>query len=198
MIEPVATHLQLHLPEWVSALSVGDKRYTDDAAKVALAIRLALGNVEHDSGGPFGAAVFTADGMLVAAGVNLSFQEEPPGTAAWFITVGLTIYLGGTRVYSSGSRRWFAAPARLAAVAGSLAALGELGSHEAHLGACRHVCIEAEGGHVVLCQARSEHLDVVVCVAGGTHSGLGQMLYTTRQHASRLAAALDAREAVTS
>jgi len=70
MIEPVATHLQLHLPEWVSALSVGDKRYTDDAAKVALAIRLALGNVEHDSGGPFGAAVFTADGMLVAAGVN--------------------------------------------------------------------------------------------------------------------------------
>lgn len=89
-------------------------------------------------------------------------------------------------------------PARLAAVAGSLAALGDLGSNEAHLGACRHVCIEAEGGHVVLCQARSEHLDVVVCVAGGSHSGLGQMLYTTRQHASRLAAALDAREPVTS
>jgi predicted regulator of Ras-like GTPase activity (Roadblock/LC7/MglB family) len=56
-------------------------------------------------------------------------------------------------------------PARLAAVASSLAALGELGSNEAHLGACRHVCIEAEGGHVVLCQAHSDVLDVVVCVA---------------------------------
>lgn len=88
-------------------------------------------------------------------------------------------------------------PARLSAVAGSLAALGDLGSTEARLGTCRHVCIEAEGGHVVLCQARSEALDVVVCVAGGTTSGLGQMLYTTRQHASRLAAALDAREPVT-
>jgi len=58
--------------------------------------------------------------LLVAAGVNLSFQAEPPGTAAWFITVGLTIYLGGTRVYSSGSRRWFAAPARLAAIAATV------------------------------------------------------------------------------
>ncbi|MET0505608.1 MAG: roadblock/LC7 domain-containing protein [Luteibacter sp.] len=89
-------------------------------------------------------------------------------------------------------------PARLAAVAGSLAALGDLGSTEARLGTCRHVCIEADGGHVVLCQARSERLDVVVCVSGGTGSALGQMLYTTRQHASRLATLLQATEAVAS
>lgn len=89
-------------------------------------------------------------------------------------------------------------PARLAAVASSLAALGELGSNEAHLGACRHVCIEAEGGHVVLCQAHSDVIDVVVCVAGGATSGLGQMLYTTRHFATQLAAELDATIAVAS
>jgi low temperature requirement protein LtrA len=55
--------------------------------------------------------------LLIAAGVGVSFQEHPPGTAAWFITAGLAAYLGGTRVFSSGSRRWFATPARLAAVA---------------------------------------------------------------------------------
>ena len=66
----IATALQIDLPDWVLREIDASTPYRDDAAKVALAIRLAAGNVEHDSGGPFGAAVFTADGMLVAAGVN--------------------------------------------------------------------------------------------------------------------------------
>ena len=60
----------LDLPDWVRDEIDGARRYADDDAKVALAIRLALRNVEHDSGGPFGAAVFAADGRLVSAGVN--------------------------------------------------------------------------------------------------------------------------------
>ena len=58
--------------------------------------------------------------VLLAAGVGLSLHEHPPGSAPWFITVGLTIYFGGTRVFSSGSRRWYAATGRLAAIAATV------------------------------------------------------------------------------
>ena len=61
--------------------------------------------------------------LLVAAGVGLSFQEHPPGTAAWLMTVGLAVYLGGTRVFSAGSRRWYAAPAWAVVCAAAVTAL---------------------------------------------------------------------------
>ena len=66
----VATALQLDLPDWLRHTLDEDRLYSDDASRVALAIDLALRNVEHATGGPFGAAVFTADGRLVSAGVN--------------------------------------------------------------------------------------------------------------------------------
>jgi len=62
--------LQLVLPDWVAREVDANHIYADDEAKVGLAIRLSLRNVEQNTGGPFGAAVFTADGKLVAAGVN--------------------------------------------------------------------------------------------------------------------------------
>jgi tRNA(Arg) A34 adenosine deaminase TadA len=62
--------LHLTLPLWLRD-SIDDTRlYTDDEARVALAIELARGNVENRSGGPFGAAVFTDEGRLVSVGVN--------------------------------------------------------------------------------------------------------------------------------
>ena len=66
----VATALQLDLPDWLRHTLNEDRLYGDDASRVALAIDLALRNVENATGGPFGAAVFTADGRLVSAGVN--------------------------------------------------------------------------------------------------------------------------------
>lgn len=62
--------VNLSLPDWVFREVDSTKLYADDAAKVALAIRLSLRNVEEKTGGPFGAAVFTQDGRLVSAGVN--------------------------------------------------------------------------------------------------------------------------------
>lgn len=47
-----------------------DRTCVDDDARIALAIELARRNVEHATGGPFGAAVFDEDGRVVAAGVN--------------------------------------------------------------------------------------------------------------------------------
>ncbi|MDX3193514.1 low temperature requirement protein A [Streptomyces sp. MN03-5084-2B] len=54
--------------------------------------------------------------LLMAAGVDLSLQESPPHAAVWFTTVGLATYLAGTRVFATGSRRWYFALARVAAV----------------------------------------------------------------------------------
>jgi tRNA(Arg) A34 adenosine deaminase TadA len=62
--------VNLSLPEWVFREVDANRLYADDEAKVALAIRLAMRNVEEGTGGPFGAAVFTREGQLIAAGVN--------------------------------------------------------------------------------------------------------------------------------
>ncbi|WP_196425317.1 low temperature requirement protein A [Amycolatopsis camponoti] len=59
--------------------------------------------------------------LLIAAGVNLSLHESPPQAAAWFTTVGLTMYLAGTRVFSvPGRPRWYASVARIAALAATV------------------------------------------------------------------------------
>ena len=62
------THLTL--PPWVHSEIDAQRLYEDDDAKVALAIQLSHRNVEHGSGGPFGAAVFDGDGRLISVGVN--------------------------------------------------------------------------------------------------------------------------------
>ena len=67
--------VRLALPAWLDAEIDAERRYADDEAKVALAIRLARRNVAERSGGPFGAAVFDGEGRLVAAGVNRVVPE---------------------------------------------------------------------------------------------------------------------------
>lgn len=66
----VPTTLQLTLPDWLRNTLDEDRVYADDESRVGLAIELARRNVENATGGPFGAAVFTADGRLVSVGVN--------------------------------------------------------------------------------------------------------------------------------
>lgn len=62
--------VHLTLPAWVHDAVDTTRAYPGDADKVALAIALSHGNVEHASGGPFGAAVFGPDDRIVAVGVN--------------------------------------------------------------------------------------------------------------------------------
>ena len=65
-------YAQLHitLPAWIHEEVDGQRLYPDDESRVALAIQLSRRNVDHRSGGPFGAAVFTGEGRLVGVGVN--------------------------------------------------------------------------------------------------------------------------------
>jgi len=62
--------IQLTLPEWLRHWPDEARVYADDESRVALAIDLARRNVENNTGGPFGAAIFTWDGQLVSVGVN--------------------------------------------------------------------------------------------------------------------------------
>ena len=66
----IPMHLQLDLPPWLRTAVDTHRLYEDDQARVALAISLALANIENKTGGPFGAAVFTSEGRLVSVGVN--------------------------------------------------------------------------------------------------------------------------------
>ena len=62
--------VHLTLPAWVHDTVDTTRSYAGAADKVALAVALSRGNVEHASGGPFGAAVFGPDDRIVAVGVN--------------------------------------------------------------------------------------------------------------------------------
>ena len=58
-------------PAWVAGLAKRGTVYHDDEAKMRLAIAVSRANVEHGSGGPFGAAVYEQEsGRLVAVGMN--------------------------------------------------------------------------------------------------------------------------------
>jgi len=63
--------ITLRLPGWVARHLAGrPERFATDEERVRLAIELARLNVQHGTGGPFGAALFDADGRLVSVGVN--------------------------------------------------------------------------------------------------------------------------------
>jgi len=63
----------LRLPEWLRQFWIAQARPFDTVeAKMRFAIELAGQNIERQTGGPFGAAIFDADsGRLIAPGVNI-------------------------------------------------------------------------------------------------------------------------------
>jgi tRNA(Arg) A34 adenosine deaminase TadA len=64
--------LQIHLtlPPWIGDVADASRLYVTDEERVGLAIELSRQNIARSQGGPFGAAVFNADGRLVSVGVN--------------------------------------------------------------------------------------------------------------------------------
>ena len=67
-----APEIRIALPDWVDELVNARRAYETDSDRMAVAIELARENVEHGTGGPFGAAVFESEtGRLVSVGVNL-------------------------------------------------------------------------------------------------------------------------------
>lgn len=72
-IPPAPREIRVALPDWTTRPDTVDfdRPYGTDVERMALAVRLARENVHHGTGGPFGAAIFEAEGgRLVAVGVN--------------------------------------------------------------------------------------------------------------------------------
>src|SRR5690349_7251446 len=73
MAHPPDLSFAVHVdyPAWVADVVAWDTRYRTDEERMRLAIRLSRENVEHETGGPFGAAIFEREsGRLVAVGMN--------------------------------------------------------------------------------------------------------------------------------
>ncbi|MBT3202400.1 MAG: nucleoside deaminase [Phycisphaerales bacterium] len=65
-------HLTIKAPDWIAELLArSPKVFQTPEDRMRLVIELARENVTRQTGGPFGAGVFDADGRLVAAGVNI-------------------------------------------------------------------------------------------------------------------------------
>ena len=70
-LRTTAPVVYVDLPDWVSDIAERGRVYRDDESRMRLAIELSRANVQHGTGGPFGAAIFErASGRLVAVGMN--------------------------------------------------------------------------------------------------------------------------------
>jgi tRNA(Arg) A34 adenosine deaminase TadA len=68
-----SNHPVIHIeyPDWVDSVVDWDRGYESDEDRMRLAIRVARTNVERETGGPFGAAIFErATGRVVSVGMN--------------------------------------------------------------------------------------------------------------------------------
>lgn len=101
------------LPAWLVGAAELDGIYPDKDARIALAIELARRNVEHATGGPFGAAVFDGEGRVIATGVNRVLPLQVSLAHAEIIAlVGAQKRLGRARLDADGGRYTLAASAQ--------------------------------------------------------------------------------------
>lgn len=105
--------ITLSLPDWIDDEIAADLTYTDHAAQVALAIRLARRNTEERSGGPFGAAIFDGAGRIVAVGVNRVLAQGCSVAHAEIMAfIGAQARLGRARLNENGMRYTLATSAQ--------------------------------------------------------------------------------------
>lgn len=92
--------IHVELPDWLMALEreARSQDMRSDAARMRLAISASRGNVQHRSGGPFGAAVFRG-GELIALGANLVLAGHASSLHAEVVALTLAQQrLGRTRL----------------------------------------------------------------------------------------------------
>lgn len=93
----IPQELRLTLPTWTSALLAersGPWPSADD--QMELVLQLAARNIAQGTGGPFGAAVFTDDGGLVAVGVNRVQPERAAVAHAEILAIALAGQAAGS------------------------------------------------------------------------------------------------------
>ena len=83
--------LVLVLPEWIEPfLEKQDSVFENVEERMRFAIELSRLNVEHETGGPFGAGIFESDsGKLIAVGVNVVIDTNCSLAHAEMVCIGL-------------------------------------------------------------------------------------------------------------
>ncbi|MEO8461197.1 MAG: nucleoside deaminase [Dokdonella sp.] len=105
--------LRLQLPTWIDEEIDPARIYADADARIELAIRLAMRNIQHNTGGPFGAAVFDDDGRLIAVGVNLVLPQTCSSAHAEIVAFSIAqARLGRARLNEDGRRYQLATSAQ--------------------------------------------------------------------------------------
>lgn len=94
----------VELPAWVAGcVSEAGEIAATDSARMELVIRLAQLNVEHGTGGPFGAALFErGTGRLIAPGVNLVISASNSTAHAEMIAMAIAQRVLGTYTLRGG------------------------------------------------------------------------------------------------
>lgn len=83
--------LKLTLPDWLKEITHNsDCIYKTVEERMNLAIKLARLNIEHDTGGPFGACIFEQQtGKLIAPGVNIVMASNCSIAHAEIMAIGI-------------------------------------------------------------------------------------------------------------
>jgi tRNA(Arg) A34 adenosine deaminase TadA len=101
------------LPAWIADVADFARTHADIDARIALAIELARLNVEHASGGPFGAALFDDTGNVISVGVNRVLPLQSSLAHAELIAlVAAQRKLGRARLNADGRRYTLATAAQ--------------------------------------------------------------------------------------
>ncbi len=82
--------LNLEMPEWYESFKLTATGLNTDAQKLRFAVELSRLNVQHKSGGPFGAAIFcNRTHQLLASGVNLVTSRSTSLAHAECVSIGI-------------------------------------------------------------------------------------------------------------
>jgi len=97
------TKLVLQLPDWMEEFIAGAERiFASIEERMRLVITLSRLNIEHKTGGPFGAAVFEQEsGKLIAAGVNIVIPASCSAAHAEIIAISMAQKILGSYDLSS-------------------------------------------------------------------------------------------------
>jgi tRNA(Arg) A34 adenosine deaminase TadA len=81
--------LHIALPAWVDELCESGQLFASREERVDLVLSLARSNFEHETGGPFGSAIFDGNGHLLGCGVNMVVPTSNAFAHAEILAIGL-------------------------------------------------------------------------------------------------------------
>jgi len=100
--------IAITLPDWAEGCMLHDQcAYTSLESRMQLAISLARMNIEHGTGGPFGAAIFDMDNhQLLAVGMNLVVASHCSMAHAEMVAISIAQQQRGAFDLGQGAERY--------------------------------------------------------------------------------------------